>query len=243
MNWIDIRMGILQVFDDFYEDVPAGTVPAPGHLFRVPTPNVEEVPRILDVERATPTEHEITSCEICEIAKHHFSKRERLPIKRLALGDTEELIISKAKKRPVVVLSVIASSGIDTLPDGPQRRLARHLKKPCYLVAPLYSTTSMTAPGTFGPTLVARIRALQYLHFFCLPDKNRPDRPGSIIRLDRVFPTYLGRGSAPMDEKIHEEPFEILLSQLSILTGAVYRKPYELARELVKDALPTGLDT
>jgi len=46
-----------------------------------------------------------------------------------------------------------------------------------------------------------------------------------------------------MDEKIYEEPFEILLSQFSILSGAVYREPSELARELVKDALPTGLDT
>jgi len=97
----------------------------------------------------------------------------------------------------------------------------QHLEKPCYLVAPLYSTTSMMEPGTFGPTLVARIRALQYLHFFCLPDKNRPGRPESIIRLDRVFPTYLGRGLAPMDEKIHEEPFEILLSQFSMLSGSL----------------------
>jgi len=101
----------------------------------------------------------------------------------------------------------------------------------------------MMEPGTFGPTLVARIRALQYLHFFCLPDKNRPGKPGLIIRLDRVFPTYLGSGSVPMDEKIHEEPFEILLSQFSILSGSVYREPYELERELVKDALPAGLDT
>jgi len=46
-----------------------------------------------------------------------------------------------------------------------------------------------------------------------------------------------------MDEKIHEEPFEILLSQFSILSGSVYREPYELERELVKDALPAGLDT
>jgi hypothetical protein len=236
-------MGILQVFGSFYQPVPTGAAPEPGHLFWVPTPNVDEVPRILDVERATPTEHEITGYEICEIAKHHFSRRERLPIKRLTLGDTEELLIAKAKKRLVVILISIASDGIGTLPDGTQRRLAKHLEKPSYLVAPLYSTSSIMEPGTFGPILVARIRALQYLHFFCLPDENHPDRPRSIVRLDRVFPTYLGRGSEPAGEKIHEEPFEIILSQLSILSGAVYREPYDLARELVQDALPADLDT
>ncbi len=101
----------------------------------------------------------------------------------------------------------------------------------------------MDDPGTFGPTLVARIRALQYPQFFCLPDKNKSDQPKSIVRLDRVFPSYLGRGSESAGEMIHEEPFDILLSQFSLLSGSVYREPYDLARELVKDALPADLDT
>lgn len=234
-------MGILQVFDNFYEDVPTGTKPTPGHIFWIPTPNVDEVPRILDVERADPTEHEVSSYEIKEIERHHFTRRERLPIKRLNLGDTEELLIAKAKKRPAVIIASTVSDDIDTLPDGQQKRLAKHLEKPCYLVAPLYSTATMMDPGTFGPTLVARIRALQYFHFFCLPDQNRPDRPGSIVRLDLIFPTYLGRGCETMGKSIHEEPFEVLLSQFSILSGAVYREPYDLVKELVQDALPEGL--
>lgn len=208
----------------------------------MPTSDVVEVPRILDVERASATEHEVTSYEICDIAKHHFTKRERLPIKRLSLGETEELLISKAKKRLVVVLASIASEGIQTLGDGMQRRLAKHLEKTIYLVAPLYSTSSMRDPGTFGPILVARIRALKYLHFFCLPDKAHSDRARSIVRLDRVFPTYLGRGSEPANEKIHDEPFEVILSQFSILTGSVYREPYDIAKDVVKDALPADLD-
>lgn len=234
-------MGILQVFEKFYENVPAGSKPEPGHIYWVPTANVDEVPRILDVERASPTEHEVSSFEIKEIEPQHFTKRERLPIKRLSLGETEEALITKGKKRPVIILASTETSDVSTLPEGAQKRLAKSLAKPCYLVAPMYSTSTMMAPGTFGPTLVARIRALQYLHFFCLPDKNRPDKPGSIIRLDRVFPTYLGRGSEADGEKLHEEPFEILLSQFSILSGTAYREPYELAKELVQDALPPEL--
>ena len=236
-------MGILQVFDTFYEPVSPGTRPEAGHLYWVPTPNIDEVPLVLDVERASPTEHEITRYEIRQIEKHDFSSRERrLPIKRLNLEDTEELVVTKAKKRLAVIIASITSDRIDTLPDGTQKRLAKHLTKTTYLVAPLFSTSSMLEPGTFGPTLVARIRALQYPHFFCLPDKSHPGRPRSIVRLDRVFPTYLGRGCEPAGEKIHEEPFEIILSQFSILSGAVYRGPYDLARELVQEALPTDLD-
>lgn len=98
-------------------------------------------------------------------------------------------------------------------------------------------------PNTFEPILVARIRALQYLHFFCLPEFDSPHSPGSIVRLDRVFPTYLGRGCEAMRKRLHEEPFEVMLSQFSLLSGAVYREPYELVRELVQEALPRELVT
>ncbi len=235
-------MGILQIFDSFYEEVSADTKPQPGHIFWVPTPSVHETPRILDVDRATSDEYELAGFEIKEIASHHFKKRERPPIKRLSLGETEEVIISKAKRRPAVIITSIISDDIDTLSDGSQKRLAQHLKKPCYLVAPMYSVSTMIKPGTFGPVLVARIRALQYPRFFCLPDPKKPNRPESIIRLDRIFPTYLGRGCEAQGKKIHKEPFEILLSQFSILSGSVYREPYDLVKELIQDALPEELD-
>lgn len=234
-------MGVLQVFEKFYETLSGDSSPKPGHMYWVPTPNIDEVPRILEVERATPTEHEVSNFMISEVGNTHFKSRSRLPIKRLALGDTEEIIVSKAKKRLVVVIATITSEGIATLPSGTQHRLAQHLAKPSYLVAPLFSTSNIMEPGTFGPALVARIRALQYPHFFCLPDEQRPDRPRSIIRLDRVFPTFLGRGSEPANQKIHDEPFEVILSQFSILCGGASSEAYELIRELVQDALPDEL--
>lgn len=232
------RMGILQVFDNFYEIDAEKTKPQPGDIYWVPTADISEVPTILDVTRSTPEEHEVTSFEVKQIENYHFTERERLPIHRLNLGNTEELLISKAKKRPVVVLATTFTDDINTLPKGAQQKLAGHLSKPSYLVAPMYSTTTMLDPGTFGPQLVARIRALQYLHFFCLPDEDNATRPGSIVRLDRVFPTYLGRGCNAYGKKLHPEPFEVLLSQFSILSGVGYSEPYELIKELVQDALP-----
>jgi hypothetical protein len=127
---------------------------------------------------------------------------------------------------------------IGSIANIAQKKLASPLSKPCYLVAPMYSTSTTLEPGTFGPILVARIRALKYLHFFCLPDERYLDRPGSIIRLDRIFPTYLGRGCNSKSQRINKEPFEVLLSQFSILTGGVDSKPYKLVKELVQDALP-----
>ena len=102
----------------------------------------------------------------------------------------------------------------------------------------------MQNPGTFGPILVARIRALQYPHFFCILDPKKPENPGSIIRLDRIFPTYLGLCCSPMDKKLHPEPFELLLSQFSIVTQdkCAYSEPYELVKSLVQDALPPELN-
>lgn len=232
-------MGILQVFDSFYKETGGGS-PKPGDIYWVPAPDVDEVPRILDVVRADAREHEVTSFEIKDICGDHFQSRERLPIKRLNLGQTEELLISKGKKRPAVVLASSCANDVDTLPEG-QRRLAGHLSKRCYLVAPCYSVSSMLKPGTFGPVLVARIRALQYVHLFCLPDPQTPGEPDSIVRLDRVFPTYLGRGCNAKGQCIHPEPFEILLSQFSILLGGINREPYELVRGLAQEALPESL--
>jgi hypothetical protein len=234
-------MGILQVFPKFFEVVPEGAIPEPGHLYWAPTPEVDEVPRILDVQRATPDEHRATEFEITEVGRHHFKQRDRLPVKKLNLGETEELLIAKGKKRPVVIIAGIAANDVDTLPDSQQKRLAKHLGRKSYLVAPFYSVSTLLEPGTFGPVLVARIRAMQYLHFFCLPKTDKPGQPGFIVRLDRVFPTYLGRGCEPMGRRVDEEPFEIILSQFSLLSGAVYREPYDIVKDLVRGALPSEL--
>jgi len=94
-------MGVLQVFERFFEDLSGDAAPpAPGHLYWVPVPETQEVPRVLDVQRATPDEHWATVFEITEIGNHHFKTRNRLPIKKLDLGETEELLIAKAKKCP-----------------------------------------------------------------------------------------------------------------------------------------------
>lgn len=232
-------MGILQVLDPFFEDTAKGELPQPGHLMWVPTCDVPEVPTILDVERATPEEHFATRFVISQIANHHFNSRQRLPIKSLDLGDTEELIVNKGKKRPCIVVSGARVDDVDALPEGTARRMAKHLGRQAYFVVPLYGVSTLQNPGTFGPALVARIRAMQYPHLMCIPDHANPPQPASIARLDRMFVTTLGRGCDPYGKKLNTEALEVFLSQVSIVCGGNSSEAYETVRELAKEALPT----
>ncbi len=78
-------MGITQIFDQFYIDEPPNAVPTFGSVYWVPTPEVQGVPRILEVQRSSPEEHEITDFEIVEIGARHFRHSERLPTRDLTL--------------------------------------------------------------------------------------------------------------------------------------------------------------
>ena len=235
-------MGFLQLFDEFYTDSEPTGAPAVGDIYWAPVPEVNEVPRILDVLRADPEEHSATSFEIVDIKREHFSQRDRLPIKRLNLGETEELIIAKGKKRPVLVLSRNVVPDITSLPRGSQRRMAQSVGRESYLVAPFYSVSLPPHRTTmFGPVLVARIRALRYVHLACLPARGKPGVPDSIVRLDRVFPCYLSRGCEKSGDRLADEPLEIIQAQLALLTGGTNTEPYNLAKELVADTLPEEL--
>lgn len=214
-------MSILDVFDNFYEVVePAKeNIPEIGHLWFTPVPFVEEVPKIFQALRADPQEHQISDFEIVEINSNHFTNRTRLPIKKLNLELTEELIINKAKKRPVIVLAKSKVGDVDTIKDPTHKRLAKQLERNRFLVAPLYSVSKMTTPSTFGPELVKRIGEMRYQHLFLLPEMEA-GKGDSIIRLDGAFNCYLGRCSIPLKKSIHSVPLAILRDQFSsMVTG------------------------
>jgi hypothetical protein len=233
-------MGVLQIFSQFYENKPEGeTLPQVGDIWWVPTPDINEVPRIFDIKRADPSEHSVTSFEIIDINSTHFKKRERLPIKLLSLNETEELIISKAKKRPSIVLAATRISNLDEIQDSTQKRTSKKLGSFTYLVAPMYSISSIKDPGTFGPEIVSRIRAMHYPHLFCLPDKTDNTRPESIVRLDRVFPTYLQKGCEFSGKKLSQEPLNILLSQFSYLLCDHVSEELKITKELAESCYPS----
>lgn len=238
-------MGITQVFDKFYEP-DTNSLPQLGSVYWVPTPEVPEVPKILEVRRASPEEHEITDFEFVEVADRHFKPNSRLPIKRLNLGDTQELLITKAKKRPCVVLGrgFISSDKIESIADGEQRRQAKHLHKPTHLVAPMYGCATYTDRTAFGPILTARVKALWYPHLCYMPPlnpKGSASNPGSILRLDHIFPSHLSRGAERAGIKVTDEVLEIIMDQLGVVCDQPESENLILIKDIVKDCLPEGL--
>src|SRR5688572_16335912 len=95
-------MGVLSVIDAFYVERASGA-PVVGDIYWSPVPFVDEVPRILDATVATPA----SPSKLCvrEAAAADFSHRTRGVIPGASLRDTEEAVVIKAKRRPVVVLS------------------------------------------------------------------------------------------------------------------------------------------
>lgn len=242
-------MGISQFFSEFYEDA-AGNADhlAVGSVWWAPVPEVREVPLILDVNRASPDEHAAVTFEFVDIGSHHFKARERLPVKKLTLDNTQELIVSKGKKRPCVVLAKATVSGADLAAvethDREQGRLAKHLSRPVYLLAPMYSCATHHERSSFGPILTARVKALQYPHLCYFPafkPRDRTSNPGSIMRLDHVFPSFLGRGCDTHGVKVLDCVMEVVLDQLKAVCGMEPSDDFTDIKTLIQDCMPDDL--
>ena len=217
-------MGVLQLLTGFYEVAEKRGVPACGDVLFVPIPFVEEVPRILDVDRASPRDHTRVEFAVRQIGAHHFRPRDgKLPVALLKLESTEEALITRAKLRPAIVISRSCITDATKEYSAADQRHVGPLTKECFLVAPMYSTAEPNDPGMFMPALVARIRALNYPHLACLPKLGSNERtPGQVVRLDRLVATHLSRGCEHSGFKLHHEAFALILDQLLWhLTGEV----------------------
>lgn len=211
-------MGLLQLLNQFFEPHTEPT-PGEGHIYWVPVQEILHVPRILSVVRTEPDEHKITDFKIEEINASHFKRQDKLPVKQLNLSPTTELVVSKAKLRPAVVIGTACVNDLDTLQDPANKRIAnKSFNTPLYVLAPFYSVSSMKNPGTFGPEFVDRIRHLKYPNLFCVPDFQNEEKevPASIIRLDQLFVSHLQRGSENTQIKFHDDILDIFKLQLSV---------------------------
>lgn len=214
-------MGILSLIEPAFVNRPRGGDPAVGDLYWVPTGYLQETPTILDVQRSNPEEHGEVEFRLTEIGASHFRGGRSLPIKQLNLEGTEELLVSRGKRRPCVVIARTTVDNIAEITEASQRRLAeKGVGKVLYLVAPCYTTAKLNErEKTFGPQLVARIRALQYPHLFCLPERDKPDIPGSVVRLDRLFASFLARGCEALEYRLSADALEVFLSAAASVLG------------------------
>lgn len=229
---------IEDVLDTIYEKADGVGV---GHFVWCPVPHLEEVPRILEVERAASETHYASKFRIVQMDGTHFKEKRKLPIKSLTLQDTEELLISKAKKRPCIVVACQNTTFKDAAAIS-EIRGRKHLQDESMILAPISGAASLDNENGFPPKMVARIRAFLYNQFFYLPKSCPKNRIGfekeGVTRLDRLFPAAPNRGVRPMGMRLAAEPLALLLAQLCERFGASENDELQTVRQLLLETLP-----
>lgn len=231
-----------QLCDRLFE-VCSGSDAVQGRLIWCPVGNVEEVPRVLDVERSSPTDHYATKFDIVQLdGDRHFRTKTKLPMKAMSLADTEELLISKAKKRPCFVLSA-ANTDFSDHASHPATAKKRHLWNGAVLLAPLYGLATLGDTAGFPPVMVARIKAMLYNQFMHVPRECPKTKltigKESVVRLDRIFSAVPTARAVHMDDiRLAEEPLSLLLALARERLAGGVDAQLETMREILKETLP-----
>jgi hypothetical protein len=226
-------MPIVSCIDDFFEEVgtfnKCPTKLIEGQIAWVPTLIPRTLPWVLDVARKDSRNHDEVKYEIRGMQTNDFScKRDRLPIHRINLHPTEELLAITAKKRPCIMLSQYL---LPSLTEEDVNKLTGnklHLYQQEQIFLPIYSTEDEGSTGGFPQGFVQKIRALNYPHLLYLPETSSSKKKASfndnlkegIIRLDRIF------SSIPHHSKIASTNIRISYEYLSVITN--YLKEYLL---------------
>jgi len=230
-------MGITQVIDPFYQSLDLKTLknkPVVGQFCWIVSPHIDKIPRIMDVERESPTEHLATKFRIRNMTDQDFWKKQKLPIISLTLRETEELLIQKAKRRLAVTVAAENTIFGDIKETVSGRE---HLQEENILVLPLYGIESAGHEGGFPSAMVARIKALMYRQFFYCP--NKAPVYESVVRLDRIQPVIpLFPGWMPTDIVLSGEALGVLMGTLREYFGAPQDEDLKALRDMVQDALP-----
>ena len=187
-------MGITQLIDPFYEELHQEEFrrrPTMGQLCWVPSPHLNLIPQIFEIQRADPTEHYIGQFRIRNVLETDFQRREELPLYKLTLRLHEELIIQKAKRRPAIVL-VTSNTIFQDMGHLLKSQGKKHLQQETILVIPIFSIEKPDHPGGFPSIMTARIKALKYNQFFYCPRTPGEDLVEGVARIDRIQIVFPG---------------------------------------------------
>jgi hypothetical protein len=230
-------MGITQVIDPFYQSLDLKVLknkPVVGQFCWIASPHIDRIPRIMDVERQSPTEHYATKFKIRNMTDQDFRRKQKLPIWSLTLRETEELFLQKSKKRLAITIAA-ENTVFDDVKEAVTAR--EHLQEENILVLPLYGIESAGHEGGFPPVMVARIKALMYRQFFYCPYNARVYE--AVIRLDRIQPVIpLYPGWTPTDIALSGEALGVLMGTLREYFGAPQDEDLKALRDIVQEALP-----
>jgi hypothetical protein len=232
-------MGILQLYPqkEFYVSIAPREF-RPGQFCWVVPPHTDSFPRILDVERGSPEEHDEVSFKLRDAdkpgvlgqgIKHFLSKI-------FNLRSHEELPKQKAKKR----LGIILSTGVDFFPE--LVRLLRtegraYCQEDSLFVIPAYSIESESSLSCFPPEKVARIRCLIYRQFFYFPDSSIFKE--GVARFDRIQVISESNLSSiePLDIALSQDVFALFLAMFIYCITGIKDDDLIDIRGIVREAL------
>lgn len=211
-----------------------------GQIVYAPVPDTDPRHKVADVLRSNVTAHDSAELRFRPVDDNTDFRQKpgRLPLAALKLGDTEELLVTKGKQRPCLVLAKSVGVPTASLPEGEQRNKGQHAFRPIYCVAPLFSCSTGTKTTAFGPVMAARIKCLMYPEFVYLTKKEPALDCDSIVRLDRLFCTHLACVTKPQDAFASDSLVEIAWNQVRMMAGEQPSDTFLDLRELMLETLP-----
>lgn len=210
-----------------------------GQFCWVPVPNPDPIPRILDVKRNFPEEHEEVRFELRSANQgEDFRRSDRtLPIKYLNLKSNEELLTQRCKKRPAVILS----SEVECFPDVAnilKQKGKKHQQQDCMFVIPCYNIQKEEYDSGFIQPIVELTKCLLYRQFFYIPESNRFTE--LIARFDRIQ-VVIDRSPAaiePTDVCLSGELFNLFLAMFLYCISGKTNDDLDTIKAIVREALP-----
>jgi len=238
-------MGLLDdIGNEYFQPLDRIGRPELGQMGWAPTPNLQPQPFVIEAERVDPASHSEARARWVPLTDQHITRRatKGLPILNLNVGETEELLGFKAKKRPVVVIGTAASLLGSLGPEAAKR----HHEEDRIVLAPVYDLASEDDPYGFGSVVATRVRHLLYKQYFPIAawQETRNIRGGSsfregIARFDRLqflLPNPPGLELAPV--KLAPD---VLMLMHGMLWVYLHAEPIDELREMqevLADMLP-----
>ena len=152
--------------------------------------------------------------------------RRRAPLYAPKLEVDEEFIVTRAKRRPVILLTHPPDS-IGIAPVRSKDKLHRNL---C-LATPLYSVVTADGTAKYPTEFINRVRKLEYPNLFFVPAQGGHLRH-SICRLESmqaVCPSHL----EATDLRLSDDVLKVFLGQANYYMTGNYEGDYQTYREII----------
>ncbi len=217
-----------------------GPSPEVGQIVFAPVLATDSRPNCADAVRSDPQGHRSADLIIrpLDASVDFRGKSARLPIKALYLGENEELIVSRAKKRPCLILAKSDGVNANTIPKGRQRDKALNAFHGTYCLAPIYSVSTAEKARSFGPVMTARAKCLMYPEFVYVPQSGMIIKAPGVLRLDRLFWSHLAACCDSENLFVSKEILGICSQQMQILAGESPANEYGELRAMMLAFLP-----